>query len=305
MNIEYLREFLLLSETENFWEASNRLYIGQSTLSKHIQSMEKELNHILFDRNNKSVKLSEYGKAFLPHAKLIVQEFYDSISDMNNIDASKNDRLIFGGIPILPQYHITNIFSEFYNQMHNSNALIFDGDSTTLKEKLRKKECEIILIRETDNNNLYKEFVYLPYLTDEFVVMLPSNHPLSCKETVKLSELRDEKFLIVGEEPEIRDKFINACNIIGFTPNIILDCKRLSVLLDMVTLGQGVSVIPSGYLKLSDKQLLPSDPPFKICKLTPSISTKLYFCHRKNDTLSDSAKFFLKIVKKYTEDTKI
>lgn len=40
MNTENLKEFIVLAETKNFWEASERLYMNQSTLSKHIKSLE-------------------------------------------------------------------------------------------------------------------------------------------------------------------------------------------------------------------------------------------------------------------------
>lgn len=43
MDIQVLREFLVLVDTKNYWEASSRLFIGQSTLSKHIKQLEQEL----------------------------------------------------------------------------------------------------------------------------------------------------------------------------------------------------------------------------------------------------------------------
>lgn len=43
MNTENLKEFIVLAETKNFWEASERLYMNQSTLSKHIKNLESEL----------------------------------------------------------------------------------------------------------------------------------------------------------------------------------------------------------------------------------------------------------------------
>ena len=42
MDISYFNEFVVLAETRNFWAASERLFIGQSSLSKHIKAMEKE-----------------------------------------------------------------------------------------------------------------------------------------------------------------------------------------------------------------------------------------------------------------------
>ena len=48
MDSNYLKEFTVLAETKNYWEASYRLFLNQSTLSKHIKSMEAELGVLIF-----------------------------------------------------------------------------------------------------------------------------------------------------------------------------------------------------------------------------------------------------------------
>ena len=69
MDIEYFREFVILAETKNFWAASERLYIGQSSLSKHIKTLERDLGAPLFERTSRKVELTEFGKLMLPYAQ--------------------------------------------------------------------------------------------------------------------------------------------------------------------------------------------------------------------------------------------
>ena len=64
MNTDYLKEFVVLAETKNFWEASDRLYMNQSTLSKHIKNLETDLGVDLFSRTTRRVELTSYGQAF-------------------------------------------------------------------------------------------------------------------------------------------------------------------------------------------------------------------------------------------------
>ena len=66
MNTEYLKEFVVLAETKNFWEASDRLYMNQSTLSKHIKSLENELGVDLFLRTTRRVDLFTLCKINYP-----------------------------------------------------------------------------------------------------------------------------------------------------------------------------------------------------------------------------------------------
>lgn len=72
MEINKLRTFVDLAKTLSFSETAENLYTSQSTISKQIKGLEKELGQELFERNNKNVTLSDYGKLILPNAKKIV-----------------------------------------------------------------------------------------------------------------------------------------------------------------------------------------------------------------------------------------
>ena len=62
LNLIYLQDFLVLAETESFGAAAARLYMNQSTLSKHIKALEAELGVTLFDRSTRRVKITPYGE---------------------------------------------------------------------------------------------------------------------------------------------------------------------------------------------------------------------------------------------------
>lgn len=62
MTSEQFNEFYILSTTLNYSEAAQKLFISQSTLSRHIKSMEDELGVYLFSRNTRNVVLTSEGK---------------------------------------------------------------------------------------------------------------------------------------------------------------------------------------------------------------------------------------------------
>ncbi len=75
MDTNKLRTFLDLADTLSFSETAENLYTTQSSISKQIKSLEKELDTTLFIRNNRHVKLSEAGKAILDNVKgMLAQE---------------------------------------------------------------------------------------------------------------------------------------------------------------------------------------------------------------------------------------
>ena len=85
MNTEYIHEFVVLAETKNFWEASERLFMNQSTLSKHIKSLEIELGVPLFTRTTRRVELTNYGHTFLPYAQSIARAEFSGTSAIKQL----------------------------------------------------------------------------------------------------------------------------------------------------------------------------------------------------------------------------
>lgn len=96
MNTENLKEFIVLAETKNFWEASERLYMNQSTLSKHIKSLENDLGVALFTRTTRRVELTNYGEIFLPYAKSVTRSEFEGISAIQRMLNIENGLLTIG-----------------------------------------------------------------------------------------------------------------------------------------------------------------------------------------------------------------
>ena len=106
MEINKLRAFVDLAKTLNFSDTAANLYTSQSTISKQIKSLEKELGQVLFERNNKQVKLSDYGQRILANAEKIVL-LADSINkESENFHTAYKYKIKLGMIPTLSLIHI-------------------------------------------------------------------------------------------------------------------------------------------------------------------------------------------------------
>ena len=70
MDTRYISEFVSLAETLSYSRTAHALHLSQSSLSRHIQMMEKELGP-LFVRSTRKIELSANGRIYLPWAKKI------------------------------------------------------------------------------------------------------------------------------------------------------------------------------------------------------------------------------------------
>lgn len=97
MDIQFLREFLDLSYTLNYAQTAKRVFISQSTLSKHIIHLEQELGQKLFERNKQQVLLTPFGLEAKNYAKQIIEE-YDRLLNYSHKTSSQGIRSIKLGI---------------------------------------------------------------------------------------------------------------------------------------------------------------------------------------------------------------
>lgn len=300
MNTTFLKEFSVLAEVRNFWEASERLYLNQSTLSKHIKLMETELGVPLFTRTTRRVELTKYGEALLPYAQSILREEFEYSTLLMQIQNSEKGTLSLGTIPAMAQYNITGLLSSFQKKYPECPVKIIEDDPKNLFHLLINRKCELIFTRETKlsfEKNFLEDtsIVRIPYIRDHLVALLPKNHPLASAQTLTLRELKDESFCFVKENSLMYDICVNACQAANFIPEIAFTSHRLDSIMDMVSNGSHIALLMNQHLLPPEKALYSSEPPWVVVDVMPHIFSQVSLCYLKEQRLSASAQNFVNL----------
>jgi DNA-binding transcriptional LysR family regulator len=125
LRIDYLRYFLLVSETGSISQAAEKLYITQQGLSRIISSLEKEFGVALFIRNNNRIKLTEAGEQAVEWAKRLDEDYQSMLQDIrpgqdHSLDMPGRSYVIYATpvtcITIVPQ--IINVISHRFPDVH-------------------------------------------------------------------------------------------------------------------------------------------------------------------------------------------
>lgn len=289
MEIEYIREFVILAETRNFAETADRLYSTQSTISKHLKSIEKELGSPLFTRTSRRVEINEFGQLFLPFARKMLQTQYEYKTALNNMIENNHNTVVIGSIPVMAQYKITDIIARFKRENKNITLKIIEAESSELKEMLRRGKCELAFIRDVSFEK-DDEFTKIRYTDDTLVVVLPINHPLSQKESISLIELRNEDFLLLESNTMMYELCKYACQNAGFEPHVSYTGHRIENIIDLVRKGMGISLL------MKKQALYQPDADIILIDIKPEISTHINLLYCKDILLTNVAKHFLNCV---------
>jgi DNA-binding transcriptional LysR family regulator len=80
VHVRDLRYFVAVAEELHFTGASELLHISQPSLSKQIRVLERDLGFSLFQRDRRTVALTEAGEALLPRARALLSGWDEALS---------------------------------------------------------------------------------------------------------------------------------------------------------------------------------------------------------------------------------
>lgn len=230
MNFDYLSEFIELAHCLNFTEAAQHLHITQSTLSKHISSLEKELGVQLFVRHHDGARLTEEGFAFFGSATNIIDIYTATREKLQEMRASTALR-IDGQLQNPNVSALISTAIARYRTLHNGSVKFNRNQTKSAIDLLADGALDLVIQGESAKRLSERGLAFTRICALPFVAILDTDHPLAQKESLSLNDLRDEVFLQFLDEYSASGwrSIEEACKNHGFNP------KRRPVLTQSVT----------------------------------------------------------------------
>ena len=115
MTLEQIDYFICAAQSRTFFDAAEATHISQSSLSKQIMKLEKELELTLWDRSKRTAVLTPEGEFFYKEALKISRQYHRSLEAVYHFKDSKLQALHIGTLPFLSQYHLTSVIHSFFD----------------------------------------------------------------------------------------------------------------------------------------------------------------------------------------------
>lgn len=270
MEINKLKTFVNLAQTLNFSETAANLYISQSSVSKHIKSLEKEIGHSLFIRSNKNVVLSSYGKIMLPYAQQILNCNKELELKFEQFQAQNNKTIVLGTIPTFSNYAIFQKIMAFNKTNPDINIILKEYETADIYQEVLKGKIDLAFVRSI--NKLPANFDVIKLKTESFKLYLPDNDSLAKQKVVKIADLKNKTFITLNKNSLLQDPVLQLCREAGFEANITFVSDRVNSILEMVKSKQGVAIMMDS---------LPAVKGVSVHDISPTIKDELLFIKKK------------------------
>jgi LysR family hydrogen peroxide-inducible transcriptional activator len=288
ITLRQLRYFNALARQGHFGRAAEACAISQPALSMQIKDLEDALGGVLLERSPRQVALTTFGEEAAPRVRDILR-LVDELEDLARASRDRlAGRLRIGMIPTIAPYLLPEVIGNL-TRMHPELDI-------HVRETLTPK-----LIEELADGRLDTAIVALPVSEPSLVeVALFSEHFLLVrpgedegKPMPSSKMLRTMRLLLLEEGHCFRDQALSFCNMQSSPPREVLDASSLSTLVQMVSAGIGVTLIPEMAVAVETRSASVSVTRFK----NPQPSRTIGMVWRKTSPLAGQLMQFSEVVR--------
>ncbi|MGC0417763.1 LysR family transcriptional regulator [Embleya sp. AB8] len=262
VNLAQLRALVAVLDTGGFGTAATTLGISQSAVSHAVAALERALGAPVVDRGAPGARPTPLGELVLPHARRAVAAADAVVTLAARERAGAVGTVLLAATPTACRGLVPGLIRRWGRAHSGIRVRVFEGEDAEVAGWLADGTADLAVLVDADP---VPEGA-VPLLRDEFRAALPADHPLAQEDSITLSDLDDDRFLLSdgGCEPYLRE-----LHRLGGTPYVPPPRIRgFATLLAMVGDGLGVSVVPD-----LARHMLP--PGVVLVPLKPSVHRRL------------------------------
>lgn len=247
MEIKQIKYFVEVVRQGGMTQASEHLYIAQSTISKAIKNIENEYDITLFDRSQKQIKLTDIGQTFYDNSLEFLALFEKLSLEMNDVVNVQKGHIKIGLSPMMNVQMFTNALNQFHKLYPNVTYEVIEGGGKIVENLTANDDVDIgITTLPVDHSLFHSVSLY----KEELLLVVSNDHHLSDMEKVDLAELKNEEFVLFHDDYYLKDQIIENCKRIGFYPKTVANISQISFIANLIQQGIGISIVPESLVRL-------------------------------------------------------
>jgi LysR family hydrogen peroxide-inducible transcriptional activator len=239
LTLKQLRYFEALARHGHFGRAAEICAISQPALSMQIKELEESLGTNLFERSARQIRLTHFGETFLSRAREILR----SVDELEDLARAAQDRLVgrlrIGVIPTIAPYLLPTIIGNLTRMNEGLDIHVRESLTSKLMQELAAGRLDTAIVALPVSEPSMTE---VPLFAENFVLVRPGED--EGKPVPNREALREMKLLLLEEGHCFRDQALSFCSMQSALPRELLDGSSLSTLVQMVSAGIGVTLIP-------------------------------------------------------------
>ena len=279
MQIESLKVFCDLVETESFTKAAQINSVTQSAVSQQISALERVFKSLLIERSKKHFRLTREGQVLYDYSKQILQSYASLDSRLQELKDIISGTIRVATIYSIGLHDLPPYIKKFMQSYPTVNVHVEYRQANQVYEDVISNVVDLGLIAYPIKDS---KLEIVPLRKEPLVLICHPQHPFTKQKSIKLKALAGQK--IISFEPDTPTRK---------ALDKILKSHNVETVKRAVEIDAGISIVPQGSIAQElQKQTL----------VAISIEDGQFFrptaaIYKKSRVLSPAMKQFLTILK--------
>jgi len=287
VTLRQLRYFDALAGHSHFGRAAAACGISQPALSMQIKELEESLGAVLIERGARQVRLTKFGE----EAAQRVRDILRSVEELGDFARASRDRLAgrlrIGMIPTIAPYLLPTVIENLTRTHPQLDIHVREALTSKLIQELAEGRLDAAIVALPVSEPSLTE---VALFAENFLLLRPDEDegaPVPSRE-----RLREMRLLLLEEGHCFRDQALSFCNMQSSQPREVLDANSLSTLVQMVSAGMGVTLVPEMAVAVETRSASVSVARFK----DPQPSRTIGMIWRKTNPLAGQLRQLSEVV---------
>ncbi len=239
ISIRQLRYFQALAVHGHFGRAAEACAVSQPALSIQIKELEDFLGAPLLERGGRQTRLTVLGVAFAARTREILRAIDELANLARASHGQPTGQLRIGVIPTVAPYLLPAIMQDLAEHYPAIDLRPREAVTQKLLEDLTEHRLDAAIVALPVT---VASLVEWPLFEEEFVLVRPAGD--ADKPIPSIEMLHELRLLLLEEGHCFRDQALSFCKLSGSVPRTAMEGCSLSTLVQMVSVGMGVTFIP-------------------------------------------------------------
>lgn len=242
-----IRYLLAVAEHRSFTRAADALCVSQPTLSQQIKHLEEALGIQLLDRSGRVVLLTDAGQVYLHHARRALDELDAGKRAVGEVADLSRGFLRLGMTPVT-EYLTTTLLEEYGSRYPGISIRALEMSQDMIEAGVAENNIDVgIAFTHTPSVDAWSGKIEMQALFMEpLSLAVGDSHVLAGqRKPVSPKVFETEPMVLLNANFALRRHFDLYCLEKGITPRIALESNSLNMIVQSVSLGRMVTVLPT------------------------------------------------------------
>jgi len=290
MQIESLKVFCDLAETESFTKSAQINGVTQSAVSQQISSLERQFKSLLIERSKKRFRLTREGQVLYDYSKQIIQTYDSLLSKLQEIKDIISGTIRVATIYSIGLHDLPPYLKKFLKTYPTVNVHVEYRRSNQVYEDVLGNVVDLGLVAYPIKDN---KLEIISLHKDSMVLICHPQHPLAARKSIKIKELSGQKF--VSFEPDIPtrravDKILRENNV---SVQHAMEFDNIETVKRAVEIDAGLAIVPHGTIVQEVAKETLAEVKFEDVEMYRTLAV----LYKKNKVLSPAMKQFITVLK--------